>query len=98
MIKVRGYDVYFQHRPTETGVITTDTSHGFLVTPYKGFTVCVIEENKELVSSATAFCGMEDTYNKSAGRKISLGRAIAKFDKQLRKEIWEAYIKEVGRL
>lgn len=100
MLKVRGYDIYFKHKPDEWGY-TTNTINGREVkTPYKGVTYCYVVEisGKEdtpatPISVGAAFCGAGDRFEKAVGRKISLGRAIANLGADFRKEIWELYLK-----
>ena len=56
-------------------------------------TICFIkDENLQEVNIDQTFCSIKDNFCKETGRKISLGRAVMFFDKQIRKEIWEAYL------
>jgi len=93
MFKVDKYRVYFKHYPNEKGEIILD----FPVTPYKGYTECYIVEEDATgveisVNSGVAFCSIHDQFLKTTGRKVSLTRALAKFNKFFRAKIWRAYL------
>lgn len=90
MLKVDGYDIYFRHKTEEWGVLGD--------TPYRACTDCIIEKDKQVVATNSAYCSMEDVFDKAKGRKISLARTLVNFDKEFRTNVWKAYIKETSRL
>lgn len=98
MLKIDGYDIYFRHKPNEEGTIMVKTDERVTESPFKGMTECIIEKDKNEVAIGVACCSLSDRYVKSVGRKVALARAIEEFDKDFRKAVWEAYIKETSRL
>lgn len=98
MLKIRGYDIYFRHRPDEWGYTCSTLDGREVDTDYRGVTFCIIEKEGEGTIEEGAFCSPMDIFDKAKGRKISLARAISVFDKEFRTEIWEAYKKETSRL
>ena len=63
----------------------------------RGYTTCVIKlgtrEAPEGEFVGEAYCSKLDVFNKEVGRKIALARALnnAKFDRNVRKQIWQTY-------
>jgi len=58
-------------------------------------TECLVEDHTidpPRVLEGEAYCSRLDNFNKETGRKLSLKRAIAKFPKTIRREIWNAYL------
>jgi len=59
-----------------------------------------IEDNtpmpKNIISRADSYCSKKDQFCKNIGRKISMGRALMIFPKEVRKVFWETYGKEIG--
>lgn len=93
MFKVENYEVYFEHRPHEQGILAIEDETGHFVqgTPYYGKTFCYIEEDGEPVLIGEAYCSIVDRFDKVKGRKVSLTRAIEGLDKETRTKFWEAY-------
>jgi len=59
-------------------------------------TLCTIEESTDNCEwmpliTGVAYCSLKDHYCKETGRKIFMTKAIAKFPKEVRKLIWNAY-------
>jgi len=56
-------------------------------------TICVLENNGEILSHGQASCSPKDNFCRATGRKLSLARALQGFyfTKEQRQEIWEAY-------
>ena len=54
---------------------------------------CIVKDkNMKRLKSGLAWCSVRDNFCREKGRKVSLGRAIRIFSKEIRKEIWEAYL------
>ena len=57
--------------------------------------VAELREKKEdalkVISTGTAQCSKRDNFQKEAGRKIALARAIKDFSQEERTEIWKKY-------
>jgi hypothetical protein len=102
MFTVGGLKFWFKHYPNETGflAIEEDGFDSIPVTPYKGKTVCYVEDiiNGELILDGEAYCSPNDIFDKARGRKVSLSRAIEGLSKDERTEIWYVYTKTTGRL
>jgi hypothetical protein len=45
-----------------------------------------------------AFCSRKDNFDRAAGRKLALARAMLTYDYQLRTAIWAAYLTRTGIL
>ena len=60
--------------------------------PTKAFTMCVLQVEGQ-TTCATAWCSIGDNFNKEAGRKIALKRAMqhANLNRDDRREVWMAY-------
>lgn len=41
-----------------------------------------------------AWCDPNDNFNRNTGRKIALKRALENFDRDVRKQLWEAYFEK----
>jgi hypothetical protein len=50
----------------------------------------------QFVANGYAYCKPKDQFNKDVGRKLSLAKAISKFDKSTRTAFWKAYEAEIG--
>lgn len=74
--------IRWRHRPVESQEL------------YNMATDCsiMVQEAKEHLYSGTARCSKKDNFCRETGRKISLARAMKDFNKELRKQIWEAYL------
>lgn len=56
-------------------------------------TECLIKSETNIpITTNSAFCSGKDNFCREKGRKISLSRAVMFFDKQVRTEIWKAYL------
>ena len=64
--------------------------------PFGGYiTACrLIDTNGDTLGVGVAKCVPEDNFCKATGRKLSLTRALAKWPKDLRQQIWECYFYE----
>lgn len=98
MLRIDGYDIYFKHKPVERGYTTSTFDGRELDTDYHGVTYCIIEKEGEGTIEEGAFCSTQDIFDKSVGRKLSLARALASFDRDFRTRVWEAYKQETSRL
>lgn len=62
------------------------------VAPIERATTCIIfNEAGDEVSSGTANVHPKDVFNRGKGRRISLGRAMSSWDKEVRAQVWEEY-------
>lgn len=61
-----------------------------------GLTECMVlvmgEDGPEKASMGVAVCSRGDNFDRKVGRKISLTRALKKFDKSFRTMTWEQYL------
>lgn len=56
--------------------------------------VCIIKDDNQegiVVAKESAFTHPTDRYEKKEGRRISLTRALQKFDKIIREQVWTKY-------
>lgn len=97
MLKVAGYDVWFNHDKNENGVLNTGSIFSNR-TPYHGTTLCIIEKNGVKVSEARSYCSVHDNFNKAIGRKVALERALFGFSIEDRTLLWKKYIETTSRL
>lgn len=54
---------------------------------------CAMQGRSEFASVEVAVCNPGDQFSKVKGRIGSLTKALKRFDRPLRKQIWEAYFK-----
>ena len=87
----RDYSFKFYHK-NEQPATNGKLSKKVVQTPIERATTCIIfnEEGIE-VSSGTANVHPKDNFCKEKGRQISLSRAISKWDKSYRTQIWNEY-------
>lgn len=94
IIDDKTYRVYWQHSlPSSTNPKLSK------VEPFKaGGTTCTIEEwgTYEVFCNGHAYCAKGDNFNKSKGRIVSLTKAIKHLPKDVRKQFWDVYKKEIG--
>lgn len=102
MLTIGDFKVFFRHYPEEWGYLCIEEPgfDGIPTTPYRGKTVCFIENipDGELILEGDAYCSENDIFDKAKGRKISLSRAIEGLSKELRTKIWAGYISTTSRL
>ena len=98
MLKVKGFDIYFKHKPDDWGYTTKVVDGKTILNNYRGISECHIEKEGELSVVGIGYCSVVDKFDKSAGRKNSLRRALKGFDREFRTAVWEAYIEEVSHL
>ena len=86
----RNYSFKFYHKNDQPS--TSKLSKKVEQTPLERATTCIIfnEEGVE-VSSGVANVHPKDNFNKEKGRQIALSRAISKWDKEYRAQVWEEY-------
>jgi len=82
MLKVKDYEIQWEHSYCVTNKY-----------PIKAGTVCRLQGDRGVETSAEALCSKKDNFCKDTGRKISLSRAMQKAElpKKERTLIWEAY-------
>ena len=87
----RNYSFKFFHKNDQPVSIST-LSKKVELTPLERATTCIIfnEEGVE-VSSGVANVHPKDNFNKEKGRQIALARAISKWDKSYRTQVWDEY-------
>ena len=54
-------------------------------------------ETGDVLSKGISVCHEIDNFNKSVGRKNALTHAVSIYSKSFRKQIWDAYNKQIGR-
>ena len=86
-------EIMFSHARPEPGEVWTSNNGGL---PIHATTKC------EVVAlgyggGGHADCSIHDQFSRAKGRKIALTRAIARFPKSVRRQVWEAYFKRVAR-
>ena len=98
MLKFNGNQVFFKYYPDETGLISGE--NGTIVF-YCGRTECIITERNpkteedEVIYYGEAYCSVNDTFDKSVGRKLSLARALETAPKDFRTKVWKLYLETV---
>lgn len=60
-------------------------------------TLCYLVQDESTVSTGVARCAAGDQFCRQRGRKIALARALSRFDKDIRKRVWEAYFAKLGK-
>lgn len=95
MIRIDNLNIYFKHYPEDEGISMNMLNGRELVTPYRGVTACFIQnkDNFEILAEKTSFCSVNDKFEKEAGRKVSLTKALKGFPKEFRTRVWEQYRK-----
>ena len=96
MFKTGKFEVYFKHYPDEIGENPSRVPGETI--PYCGRTECIITENEESIRDGSAFCGLNDRFDKAVGRKVALARALEGADKEFRTLIWTKYLEAVKRV
>jgi hypothetical protein len=65
------------------------------VTSIRRGVICHIEdetvEDMAFIRSGLALCSPNDNFNKEIGRKISLKKAMATYNKEIRTKLWEEF-------
>lgn len=86
----RNYSFKFYHKNDQLS--TSKLSKKVEQTPLERATTCIIFNEEGIkVSSGTANVHPKDNFCKEKGRQISLSRAISKWDKSYRTQVWEEY-------
>lgn len=90
------YSIRWNHQPESPRVLITELEDGHnMVSEVAGHTQCTVwqmDDSEPIVHEGYALCSVKDTYNKETGRKVSLARAIQDLPKEVRTEIWGAYL------
>lgn len=98
----RKYAVHFSHRRDFEVDASRVDSDGDSIVVAHWTTYCQVHEgickvkgcaDAEHPYFGAAHCNPQDQFSKSAGRKISLGRALQPLPRSLREQIWIAYFK-----
>lgn len=84
------YVAHFQHVLSQT---TYCDFHVGCCLRANGKGPCLVKPPLPYVGMGIASCHEDDQFSKSAGRKVSLARALRIIPRNLRHEIWEAYFK-----
>lgn len=50
------------------------------------------KKQESVIATGVAFCSVLDQFNREAGRKVALTRAVALFDSDTRGRLWDAYL------
>ena len=86
----RNYSFKFYHKNDQPA--TSKLSKKIEQTPLERATTCIIfNEEGDEVAEGTANVHPKDNFNKEKGRQIALSRAISKWDKEYRTQVWNEY-------
>lgn len=90
IINEQPYKVYWRHIHPELEFKSREIK--------QGYTKCLVQNMNFLTDEieGVATCSKNDNFNKSKGRVVSLTKAIKHLPKNVRKQFWDVYKKEIG--
>lgn len=88
------FKFYHENPPTcrmETNANGEEYAVPIVPTPERATTCIIFNEQGDEVAEGVANVHPKDNFNKEKGRQIALARAISKWDKPYRTQVWDEY-------